>query len=262
MALNEAYEERIRPLLDIVDKLRKIGVEHEGIKLPTIVVVGDQSSGKSSVIERLSGVTLPRGVGIVTRVPLVMRLQKKKESSVTIEYGISRKDIKHEEVEAAVKTATESLAGEEKGVCNKPITLTVCREDLPDLTLVDLPGITRVPVKGQPQDIYRQVVDMIMTQIKPEETVILNVISAVVDWATCESFSLSKEVDPKGTRTLAVVTNADREPEGLYEKVGLRYQSSVSQLGKTQTIVLSSSWKDSQFLRNLHADADSGVEVH
>ncbi|GAQ87859.1 hypothetical protein KFL_003830085 [Klebsormidium nitens] len=222
MALTQVYEKTMRPLLDTIDTLRKIGVADEGIKLPTIVVIGDQSSGKSSVIERLSGVSLPRGKGIVTRVPLVMRIKSSEsteELDILIEYGSEKKNIMHEEVEEAVREATRILAGDEKGVCPKPINLSVCGPDLPDLTLVDLPGITRVPIKGQPQDIYQQVVNMIREQIKPEETVILNVISAEVDWATCESFNLSKEVDQEGSRTLAVVTKVDREPDGAYEKV-------------------------------------------
>ncbi|KAB5563790.1 hypothetical protein DKX38_003844 [Salix brachista] len=70
-----SFNDRIRPLLDAVDKLRHLQVMKEGIQLPTIVVVGDQSSGKSSVLESLAGISLPRGQGICTRVPLIMRLQ-------------------------------------------------------------------------------------------------------------------------------------------------------------------------------------------
>ncbi|KAF2313383.1 hypothetical protein GH714_010691 [Hevea brasiliensis] len=73
--LVSSYNDHIRPLLDAVDKLRHLKVMNEGIQLPTIVVVGDQSSGKSSVLESLAGINLPRGQGICTRVPLVMRLQ-------------------------------------------------------------------------------------------------------------------------------------------------------------------------------------------
>ncbi|CAH2057117.1 unnamed protein product [Thlaspi arvense] len=62
--LSTSYNERIRPLLDAVDRLRLLKVAQEGIQLPTIVVVGDQSSGKSSVLESLAGIDLPRGQGI------------------------------------------------------------------------------------------------------------------------------------------------------------------------------------------------------
>lgn len=72
--LVSSYNDRIRPLLDAVDRLRHLKIMQEGIQLPTIVVVGDQSSGKSSVLESLAGICLPRGDGICTRVPLIMSL--------------------------------------------------------------------------------------------------------------------------------------------------------------------------------------------
>uniref|UniRef100_A0A3B3SK14 Dynamin N-terminal domain-containing protein n=1 Tax=Paramormyrops kingsleyae TaxID=1676925 RepID=A0A3B3SK14_9TELE len=60
--LNEQYEEKVRPCIDLIDSLRSLGVEQD-LALPAIAVIGDQSSGKSSVLEALSGVALPRGSG-------------------------------------------------------------------------------------------------------------------------------------------------------------------------------------------------------
>lgn len=71
--LERHYDKNIRPLLDMVDRLRTLGITDEGIELPSIVVVGDQSSGKSSVLESLASINLPRGQGIATRVPLILR---------------------------------------------------------------------------------------------------------------------------------------------------------------------------------------------
>ncbi|CAB4268306.1 unnamed protein product [Prunus armeniaca] len=85
--------------------------------------------------------------------------------------------------------------------------------------MVDLPGITRVPVRGQPENIYDQIKDMIMKYIKPDESIILNVLSTSTDFSTCESISMSRSVDKTGERTLAVVTKVDMAPEGLLEKV-------------------------------------------
>ncbi|KAF8034731.1 hypothetical protein BT93_C0903 [Corymbia citriodora subsp. variegata] len=85
--------------------------------------------------------------------------------------------------------------------------------------MVDLPGITRVPINGQPESIYEQISEMIMEYIRPEESIILNVLSATVDFSTCESIRMSQMVDKRGRRTLAVVTKADKAPEGLLEKV-------------------------------------------
>nr|CAD1837444.1 unnamed protein product [Ananas comosus var. bracteatus] len=85
--------------------------------------------------------------------------------------------------------------------------------------MVDLPGITRVPVHGQPENIYEQISDIITEYITPKESIILNVLSATVDFPTCESIRMSQRVDPTGERTLAVVTKVDKAPEGLLEKV-------------------------------------------
>ncbi|KAK2982474.1 hypothetical protein RJ640_026317 [Escallonia rubra] len=221
--LVSSYNDRIRPLLDAVDELRRLKVMQEGIQLPTIVVVGDQSSGKSSVLESLAGISLPRGQGICTRVPLIMRLQNipnhllQPELHLEFHGKIIRTDEAH--VSEAINLATDEIAGNGKGISQTPLTLVVKKNGVPDLTMVDLPGITRVPVHGQPQDIYEQISNIIMEYIKPDESIILNVLSATVDFPTCESIRMSQQVDKTGQRTLAVVTKADKAPEGLFEKV-------------------------------------------
>ncbi|KAI9127101.1 hypothetical protein K1719_001660 [Acacia pycnantha] len=215
------YNEKIRPILDAVEILRRLNITKEGIQIPSIVVVGDQSSGKSSVMESLAGISLPRGQGICTRVPLIMRLQNHPvtEPELLLEYIDKVVSTDEEHVADAIKTATEELAGKSKGISNTPLTLFVKKNGVPDLTMVDLPGITRVPIRGQPEDIYDQIKEMIMEYIEPEETIILNVLSATQDFTTCESIRMSQSVDRTGSRTLAVVTKADKSPEGLHEKV-------------------------------------------
>ncbi|PKU66656.1 dynamin-related protein 4C-like [Dendrobium catenatum] len=221
-ALTCSYNDQIRPLLDAVDRLRQLKVMQEGIELPTIVVVGDQSSGKSSVLESLAGISLPRGQGICTRVPLIMRLQDDPSLSSPIlhlEYKGKQVPTSESSITAAIESATAEIAGSGKGISDTPLTLVVRKKGVPDLTMVDLPGITRVPVHGQPENIYEQIAAIIMQYIKPAESIILNVLSASVDFPTCESIRMSQQVDGKGERTLAVVTKADKSPEGLLEKV-------------------------------------------
>ena len=195
-ALETIFGNEIRPMLDVVDKIRVLGVTEENIQLPTIVVVGDQSSGKSSVLESLAGITLPRGQGIATRVPLVLRLQSCKsdaESAITMEYDASDATLKsssknltsieingEEEIEKAINKATDILAGGNKNVRDAPISLFIQKPGAPDLTMVDLPVITRVAVHGQPLDIEQQIQKMIMKYITPSASIILNVISAQV----------------------------------------------------------------------------------
>ncbi|XP_058079501.1 dynamin-related protein 4C-like [Magnolia sinica] len=219
--LVSSYNDRIRPLLDAVDRLRHLNVMEEGIELPTIVVVGDQSSGKSSVIESLAGISLPRGQGICTRVPLIMCLQNvpTDKPQMHLEYQGKIVLTSENQISDSISMATDEIAGNGKGISNIPLTLVVKKKGVPDLTIVDLPGITRVPVHGQPEDIYEQISNIIMDYIKPKESIILNVLSATVDFPTCESIRMSQHVDKTGERTLAVVTKADKAPEGLLEKV-------------------------------------------
>ncbi|CAD5164903.1 unnamed protein product [Musa acuminata subsp. malaccensis] len=201
-ALASSYNQRIRPLLDAVDRLRHLNVMQEGIELPTIVDVGDQSSGKSSVLESIAGISLPRGQGICTRVPLIMRLQNDpsaQEPHLQLEYQGKVVTTSESAVPDAINAATNEIAGTSKGISDVPITLIVKRKGVPDLTMVDLPGITRVPVHGQPENIYEQISQIIMKYITPKESIILNVLSATVDFPTCESIRMSQRVDSPGS---------------------------------------------------------------
>lgn len=159
--LVSSYNENIRPILDAVDKLRRMNVTQEGIPLPTIVVVGDQSSGKSSVLESLAGISLPRGRGICTRVPLVMRLQHHEEDvpKFTLKYQSKEEEEIDGEcgISKAIDKATVEVAGNCKGVANIPLTLVVKKKGVPDLTMVDLPGIARNPIGDQPANIFDQI---------------------------------------------------------------------------------------------------------
>ncbi|KTF87090.1 hypothetical protein cypCar_00034709 [Cyprinus carpio] len=228
-------EESIRPYIDLIDTLRSVGI-HKDLALPTIVVIGDQSSGKSSVLEALSGVALPRGKGIVTRCPLELRLKKvpgvnwkavltykKTDESVNSSHiagpikpsklvvGKVAQSTQNQEkieftdpslVEEHVAAAQNELAGKGVGICDELITLEVMSPDVCDLTLIDLPGIARVPVEGQPEDIGKQIKRLIMKYIKKHETINLVVVPCNTDIATTEALKMAQEVDPEGIRTL------------------------------------------------------------
>ncbi|XP_051719796.1 interferon-induced GTP-binding protein Mx-like isoform X3 [Ctenopharyngodon idella] len=198
------FIETVRPLIELIDSLRLIGLD-EDIGLPSIAVVGDQSSGKSSVLEALSGVALPRGSGIVTRCPLELKLQRLKNGpwTGTISYSGHRETFNDPlKVDNLVREAQNKLAGNSLGICDELITLEISSPDVCDLTLIDLPGITRVPVSGQPEDIGDQIKNLILKYIAKSETIILVVVPCNVDIATTEALRMAQNSDPEGLRTL------------------------------------------------------------
>ena len=224
--LSDAYEKNVRPYIDIVDCLRSSGLDQD-VSLPSVVVIGDQSTGKSSVLEAISGVQLPRGTGIVTRCALELRMKKMRgrdsdgQWKGRLRYIAPGEDPQlrnlesPEEVEEAVREAQEAVAGEGKGVSEEGrIELEVYSPNVPDLTLIDLPGITRIAAMGQPADVGEQIKRLIKKHIVKGETIILCVIPCTSDITTTEALALAQEVDPEGARTLGVLTRADQTGQG------------------------------------------------
>ncbi|KAM6895424.1 dynamin-1-like protein isoform 2-T2 [Xenentodon cancila] len=213
-------------LIPVINKLQDVfnTVGADIIQLPQIAVVGTQSSGKSSVLESLVGRDLlPRGTGIVTRRPLILQL-------VHVDPGDARKNedggregeewgkflhtknkiyTDFDEIRQEIESETERVSGNNKGISDEPIHLKIFSPHVVNLTLVDLPGITKVPVGDQPKDIEVQIRDLIVKHISNPNSIILAVTAANTDMATSEALKVAREVDPDGRRTLAVVTKLD-----------------------------------------------------
>lgn len=223
--------ENFRQLITVIDELRDVGLQ-KMISLPRIVVIGTQSSGKSSLIESVVGRDfLPRGGGVVTRRPLELRLvhlntqEYKGEQAWAIFDKISdRKFENFNEVREEINRQTDQVAGINKGIVNDPIILTIYATDAPDLTLVDLPGITRVPVKGsdQHEDIEKTTRDMTLRYITDPRTIILAVLPANQDMSTSDALLLVRQVDPNGVRSIGVLTKIDIMDQGTDASTMLR----------------------------------------
>nr|AMW93071.1 myxovirus resistance 1 protein [Hypsignathus monstrosus] len=234
------YEEKVRPCIDLVDSLRALGVEQD-LALPAIAVIGDQSSGKSSVLEALSGVALPRGSGIVTRCPLVLKLRQARDGGAwkgKVSYQDEEVEIPDPSaVEREIRKAQDAMAGVGVGISHELITLEVSSPHAPDLTLIDLPGITRVAVGNQPADIGWQIKALIRKYIQKQETINLVVVPSNVDIATTEALSMAQEVDPDGDRTIGILTKPDLVDKGTEHRVVDVVRNLVCPLKKGYMIV-------------------------
>lgn len=215
MSTNEGMQGLIHVVNKLQDAFAHLG-DKNPIDLPQIAVVGSQSAGKSSVLENFVGKDfLPRGSGIVTRRPLVLQLNYNPKQ----EYG----EFLHckgkiftdfDAIRQEIVDETDRATGHNKGVTNVPINLRLYSPYVLNLTLVDLPGLTKVPVGDQPVDIEQQIREMIMQFITKENCIILAVSPANSDLANSDALKLAKEVDPQGTRTIGVITKLDLMDQG------------------------------------------------
>ncbi|GAA5833624.1 hypothetical protein JCM5353_006595 [Sporobolomyces roseus] len=229
-------------LIKVVNRLQETfsTVGGETVDLPQIVVVGSQSAGKSSVLETIVGRDfLPRGSGIVTRRPLVLQLvhtppplsqdsssssshsqptnpsfnTNSYDSGKPQEYGeflhIDKRFYDFKEIRKEIESETLRVAGGNKGISRLPIHLKIYSPNVLNLTLVDLPGLTKIPVGDQPTDIERQIRNLVLDYVSKPNCVILAISPANVDLANSESLKLARAVDPQGRRTIGVLTKLD-----------------------------------------------------
>ncbi|XP_048481581.1 dynamin isoform X13 [Plutella xylostella] len=208
----------MQQLIPIVNKLQDAFVQmgvHMSLDLPQIAVVGGQSAGKSSVLENFVGRDfLPRGSGIVTRRPLILQLINANAEYAEFLHCKGKKFVDFNEVRAEIEGETDRMTGSNKGISPVPINLRVYSPNVLNLTLIDLPGLTKVPIGDQPVDIEAQIRGMIMQFIKRESCLILAVTPANTDLANSDALKLAKEVDPQGLRTIGVITKLDLMDEG------------------------------------------------
>ncbi|XP_012657864.1 dynamin-1 isoform X12 [Otolemur garnettii] len=211
---NRGMEDLIPLVNRLQDAFSAIG-QNADLDLPQIAVVGGQSAGKSSVLENFVGRDfLPRGSGIVTRRPLVLQLVNATTEYAEFLHCKGKKFTDFEEVRLEIEAETDRVTGTNKGISPVPINLRVYSPHVLNLTLVDLPGMTKVPVGDQPADIEFQIRDMLLQFVTKENCLILAVSPANSDLANSDALKIAKEVDPQGQRTIGVITKLDLMDEG------------------------------------------------
>ncbi|XP_021331659.1 dynamin-1a isoform X2 [Danio rerio] len=211
---NRGMEDLIPLVNRMQDAFSAIG-QNANLDLPQIAVVGGQSAGKSSVLENFVGKDfLPRGSGIVTRRPLVLQLINCPTEYAEFLHCKGKKFTDFDEVRQEIEAETDRVTGQNKGISPVPINLRVYSPNVLNLTLVDLPGMTKVPVGDQPADIEHQIKDMLMQFVTKENCLLLAVSPANSDLANSDALKIAKEVDPQGLRTIGVITKLDLMDEG------------------------------------------------
>ncbi|XP_011480056.1 dynamin-1 isoform X6 [Oryzias latipes] len=215
---NRGMEDLIPMVNRMQDAFTAIG-QNANLDLPQIAVVGGQSAGKSSVLENFVGKDfLPRGSGIVTRRPLVLQLMNSPTEHAEFLHCKGKKFTDFDEVRQEIEAETDRVTGANKGISPVPINLRVYSPHVLNLTLVDLPGMTKVPVGDQPADIEAQIRDMLLQFVTKENCLMLAVSPANSDLANSDALKIAKEVDPQGLRTIGVITKLDLMDEGTDAK--------------------------------------------
>lgn len=209
--------QNMRSMISLIDKLRDFNLD-DYISLPRIAVLGEQSAGKSSLLESIAGLTfLPRGTGIVTRRPLELRMIRK---AVEKPFFMFPKDLGEKKIfDAAeatriIEELTDKEGGDNKNISSVPIICRIYSASVPDLTLIDLPGITRNAVADQPDNIEEITKNLVSLYCRNEDTLILCVIPANIDLSNSDALNFAKKLDPRGERTLGVLTKIDLMDEG------------------------------------------------
>ncbi|QHS76306.1 dynamin-related GTPase MGM1 [Saccharomyces paradoxus] len=200
-----------KQMIEIRTILNKVDSSSAHLTLPSIVVIGSQSSGKSSVLESIVGKEfLPKGSNMVTRRPIELTLVNTPNSNnVTADFPSMRlynikdfKEVKRMLMELNMAVPTSEAVSEE------PIQLTIKSSRVPDLSLVDLPGYIQVEAADQPIELKTKIRDLCEKYLTAPN-IILAISAADVDLANSSALKASKAADPKGLRTIGVITKLD-----------------------------------------------------
>lgn len=248
-------------LLDIIDGLRSQGL-NSYVSLPQLVVCGDQSAGKSSVLEAISGIAFPTKDNLCTRfaTEVVLRRDTKNSVDVTILPDGDRSDEEKEELRRfqAPSTTLEDfhtlldmakgkmgLHRDTKAFSKDILRVELSGPDQPHLTLVDLPGLIHAESKQQSAQDVELVKSLVRDYIANPRSIILPVISAKNDYANQIVTKFAREVDPKGLRTLGIIT----KPDTLY--AGSESEAAYLDLARNENVQFRLGW---HVLRNRDFD--------
>ncbi|KAJ5474116.1 hypothetical protein N7475_003682 [Penicillium sp. IBT 31633x] len=248
-------------LLDSIDTLRSQGISHY-VSLPQIIVCGDQSSGKSSVLEAISGVSFPVKSSLCTRFPTELVLRKNSQVGVRVSIvpHQSRSDAEQHSLSSFCESlddfnglaelienakAAMGISTHGKAFSNDLLRVEVSGPDRPHLTIVDLPGLIHSETRQQSAADVQLVQDVVQSYMREPRSVILAVVSAKNDFANQIVLRLARDADPSGIRTLGVIS----KPDVLVP--GSESEASFVSLAKNQEVEFRLGW---HVLKNMDSE--------
>ncbi|CAK9441155.1 uncharacterized protein LODBEIA_P50240 [Lodderomyces beijingensis] len=212
----ESQEETHDHMLNLTRQMIEIrnllaSIDHDGIQLPSIVVIGSQSSGKSSVLESIVGQEfLPKGSNMVTRRPIELTLVNTPESASNVAElpALRMSNITDFSQLQKLLYDLNMAVPEQECISKDPIQVTIRSPTVPDLSLVDLPGYIQVEAADQPTELKRKIRELCFKYLEAPN-VILAISAADVDLANSAALRASRLADPRGERTIGVITKLD-----------------------------------------------------
>ncbi|KAH8655575.1 dynamin family protein [Xylariales sp. PMI_506] len=264
-SLNGLCSEDRLDLMDSVDSLRSQGINHF-VSLPQIIVCGDQSSGKSSVLEAISGVSFPIKSNLCTRFPTELVLRRTSQVGVTISIvpHHSRSDPEKESLASFHKELKDTdgfgsliedaksamgISTHGKAFSKDLLRVEISGPDRPHLTIVDLPGLIHSQTKHQTASDVELIQDVVESYMKESRSIILAVVSAKNDFANQVVLKLARSADPTGSRTLGVIT----KPDTLFP--GSQSEAIYASLAQNQEVAFRLGW---HVLKNLDSETGKG----
>ncbi|KAK6411668.1 hypothetical protein LTR95_018060, partial [Oleoguttula sp. CCFEE 5521] len=269
-ALEELTSQEQRELLDAVDKLRRAHVSGPTFDLPRIVVCGDQSSGKSSVLEAIAQVRFPIGVGTTTKLasevvlrnapststnPIKLRILPAKDRLLATKAHIEAFEAiveasKPDGYPLAVKQAEDYLKNIEptRKFWYDRLHVELSGPSQPNLTLVDLPGLIQLEGEGVQKGDKARIKKLVEHHIKDPSTIILAIVTAANDTDNQEILQMIRDVDGGADRTFGVLTKPD------YLAPGSDNEKMAISLVQNEKISLRLGWHTIQNLRHEEKD--------
>ncbi|UCS23134.1 uncharacterized protein HLK63_L12485 [Nakaseomyces glabratus] len=247
-----------KQMIEIRSILNKVDSASANLTLPSIVVIGSQSSGKSSVLESIVGREfLPKGSNMVTRRPIELTLVNTPNVQETTADFPSLRVYNMKDFREVKRMLTElNLAvPASEAVSEEPIQLTIKSAHVPDLSLVDLPGYIQVEAADQPMELKSKI-RMLCDKYLAEPNIILAISAADVDLANSSALRASKVADPQGLRTIGVITKLDLVSAEEARKIltNRKYPLTMGYVG-----VITKSPTGSQFPGLFHDNANQGI---